>query len=112
MDISLELKGLPCLNKVYLLTYLLSCFSFYLYLALERLYEKYITNVPHNIVAAGRRTISEHFLRWLTNPIRERQTWLQPIEIYSDAAGTETATLFALFMSASSFSFHSPAQSA
>ena len=23
MDISLELKGLPCLNKVYLLTYLL-----------------------------------------------------------------------------------------
>ena len=24
MDISLELKGLPCLNKVYLLTYLLT----------------------------------------------------------------------------------------
>ena len=24
MDISLELKGLPCLNKVYLLTYLLN----------------------------------------------------------------------------------------
>ena len=27
MDISLELKGLPCLNKVYLLTYLLSSTS-------------------------------------------------------------------------------------
>ena len=28
MDISLELKGLPCLNKVYLLTYLLK-YNFY-----------------------------------------------------------------------------------
>ena len=59
----------------------------------------------------------EHFLRWLNNPTRERQTRSQPPQINADAAGAEAATcaaafLAALFMSASTFSFLSPAQSA